>query len=144
VTKRTALVSSLVMGFSLMTAAARAAEVKCAVDQVSMLGGRIHVRCAGLAPIAYFALPITSPSALSLQLMGQLVFIDNVKDPYDPNSVAASGAALKVGGASGGTSVSKGLLRTMTIRYDENDTSGASFGCAPSDCRKPTAFFIFR
>jgi hypothetical protein len=51
-------------------------------------------------------------------------------------------------GCRGETGTTNGIIvnpykSTLHIWYDENDKSGASFGCLEGDCRVPQTFAIF-
>ena len=91
----------------------------CVPDEVGQIDSRIHIRCEntvqdGGNTISYFA-------------------VSTVGSDDEP---AISNRFLSVGmtGLTAGKSV--------VIIFDDGDTSGATFGCGPSNCRKARAFFL--
>jgi len=89
---------------------AEAAQVdaSCAPDEVMVFAGgpRLHVRCAWpTGNIKYFALAVSSTNAADAARVLSVI-----------NTALVAG-------------------RTLTIKYDPNDLSGAAIGCLNSDCR---------
>jgi hypothetical protein len=155
VMKKIVIIALVCSVFSI--ASAMAAECDCIVDQVANMGNRIHVHCqtsdesgAGIKPpkFSFFALPLNSPLVDSFTIMAQAVVMQNLRDKRigDLNGFCAK---LSTGGYVGCLGDTNGHIDlsgrpfTLHVWYDEKDTSGTSFGCLSSDCRKPQAFAIW-
>jgi hypothetical protein len=131
-------------------------ECDCIVDQVAFMGNRVHVHCQARnpdvthiapSPFPYFALPLNSPYANLFMIMGTEVAMENRRG-YQLRSFCAMPDSGGMIGCKGDTGTTNGILvnplnpSTLHIWYDENDKSGASFGCLESDCRIPQMFAI--
>lgn len=143
---------------SLLTVSAMAAECDCIVDQVANMGNRVHVHCQDVnrdvtdiepSPFPYFALPLDSPYANLFVIMGTAVAMENLRDSrrYELREFCAFPDSGGMIGCKGDTAVNGHIERygypyTLHIWYDENDKSGASFGCQENDCRMPQSFAI--
>ncbi len=136
---------------------ASAADVNCTVDGVAVIGNRVHVHCAALSPISYFALPLDAPAANAFLSMGQQVLTENIRagQVFEMNSFCAPmithgeitgtiGCRGRAQGQTGTVTASGGTSLSMFIEFDDKDTSGKTFGCNPKDCRKPLSFSMSR
>lgn len=98
---------------ALVSANAFASEYACTPTTVCVYGNRIHVTCTG------------APTANGSTIYFWAVSTSNAETANRFLSMASTALVAK---------------RTMAMSYTTTDTSGASFGCAASDCRNVWAF----
>jgi hypothetical protein len=95
---------------------AKAAEVwtECKPAEVAVFKNRVHVKCSVAAPggILFFAVPITAGNAADVDRFVNMA------------STAITSS------------------RSLSVVFDSTDLSGAAWGCATANCRRPSGYVL--
>jgi hypothetical protein len=95
---------------------ARASELDfdCVPVEVAVLFNRVHMRCQ--TPVAFYIYFFALPTS----------------DPQADRLLSLASTAMAIPGAK------------VSVHFEGTDTSGTSYGCSSSDCRKPMRFFLHK
>ena len=97
-----------------MPARASEFDYDCVPVEVAVFSSRVHMRCQ--TPVAFYIWFFALPTS----------------DPQADRLLSLASTAMAIPGAK------------VSVHFEGTDTSGTSYGCGSSDCRKPMRFFLHK